>query len=60
MRGQAMWTVSTVAAVRELRVKLMIGGKLSVAAELSEPWTATQRGVYGWSKSGKALILKQG
>ena len=31
-----------------------------MAAELSGPWIATQRGVYGWSQSGKALILKQG
>lgn len=53
-----------VAAVRELRVKAIIGGKLPRAVELSEPWTATQRIVFcfvfsGLSKSGKAVILSQ-
>lgn len=52
-----------VAAVRELRVKAMIGGKLPRAVELSEPRTATQRVVFfflsGLSKSGKAVICSQ-
>lgn len=47
------------AAVRELRVKAMIDGQLPVAAELSEPWTATQRVGFLWFKSGKAHILTQ-
>lgn len=37
---------SMVAAVREFRVKAMIGGKLSMVAELAEQWRATQRVVF--------------
>lgn len=48
-----------VAAVRELRVKKMIGGKLPRAAELSEPWTATQRTLILWCQVKKAVMFTQ-
>lgn len=48
-----------VAAVREVRVKKMIGGKLHMAAELSEPWTATQRALILWCQVKKAVTFTQ-
>lgn len=37
-----------VAAVREVSVKAVTGGKLPKAVELSEPWMATKRVVFSW------------